>query len=275
MGKSISRPYGFLLDDYNREDISSVYVIGCGGNGSHLVPDLARFLSTLEKPVSLTLIDGDTVEEKNLIRQHFIRADIGRNKAEVLAQRYGAAFDIDIGSVDEFLTKENSRIIFRHLRHPAVIITCTDNLRSRKIVSGMRGDIWIDLGNEETAGQVTFSFLTKPPTKTRKIENRTMFPVPHVFELFPDFDARVKDEREITELSCAEMAAESPEQAGFVNATCAMIAKNWVHALFTGKPITTHQVFFSIDNTFEHRSITKAAIDSWIDQYPRFSKYVV
>lgn len=273
MGKTIQRPFGFQMDE--NQDISTVIVIGCGGNGSHLVPDLARFLSTLENKVPLVLVDGDTVEAKNLIRQHFIKKDIGRNKAEVLAERYANAFDIDVGSMAEYLTEENSRKVFRHLRHPAVIITCTDNLRSRKIVSGMRGDIWIDLGNEESAGQITFSYLTRTPSRLQSIEDRTMFPVPHVFELFPEYEVRLKDEKKITEQSCADMAAAAPEQIGFVNATCAMIAKNWVHALFTRNPIRTNQVFFSIDNTFEHRSITKDAIRFWIDRFTRFSKYTV
>jgi len=275
MAKSLQRSLGFVLDDFARESISKVFVIGCGGNGSHLVPDLARFLSTLEQQVSLVLVDGDTVEEKNLIRQHFIKNDIGRNKAEVLAARYGAAFGVDIGSVSEYLTKENSRRIFNHMRHPAVIFTCTDNLKSRKIVSGMKGDVWIDLGNEESGGQVTFSYLTKTPSRHQEIKDKSNFPVPHVFELFPDYDKRVLKEQDITQQSCAEMAAESPVQAGFVNATCAMLAKNWVHALFTGNPIRTHQVFFSTDNTFEHRSITKETIEGWIERYPRFSKHTI
>lgn len=62
------------------------YVIGAGGVGSWLVPKLIR----LEK--NLILIDGDTLEEKNLDRQLFDRDQIGRNKAKALAERYGAWF---------------------------------------------------------------------------------------------------------------------------------------------------------------------------------------
>lgn len=58
-------------------------VIGCGGVGSWLVPKLAR----LER--ELLLIDGDYLSEKNLDRQFFARADVGRLKAEALVDRYG------------------------------------------------------------------------------------------------------------------------------------------------------------------------------------------
>jgi molybdopterin/thiamine biosynthesis adenylyltransferase len=60
-----------------------LYVIGCGGVGSWLVPKLVR----LKK--ELTLVDGDKLEHKNLDRQLFEESDIGRFKSEALAARYG------------------------------------------------------------------------------------------------------------------------------------------------------------------------------------------
>jgi hypothetical protein len=61
------------------------YLIGCGGGGSHLLPDLVRLVPSDE----IVVIDGDTLEEKNLDRQLFDSKDVGRNKAEALADRYG------------------------------------------------------------------------------------------------------------------------------------------------------------------------------------------
>jgi len=61
------------------------YLIGCGGVGSWLAPVECRLVG----PNNLTLVDGDTLEEKNLDRQLFTRDDIGRNKAEALASLYG------------------------------------------------------------------------------------------------------------------------------------------------------------------------------------------
>lgn len=60
-------------------------VIGCGGVGSWLVPKLAR----LEKQI--LLMDGDILERKNLDRQLFDATDIGKYKAEALADKYLSA----------------------------------------------------------------------------------------------------------------------------------------------------------------------------------------
>src|SRR5437868_5430231 len=61
-----------------------IYIIGCGGVGSAIVPSLCL----LKSPKDLVLVDGDTIEEKNLNRQMFDRKDLGSNKAKALADRY-------------------------------------------------------------------------------------------------------------------------------------------------------------------------------------------
>lgn len=67
---------------------SRIYIIGCGGVGSWLTPSL----TLLTSPQQITLIDMDTLEEKNLDRQLFKPEDIGRSKAEALAERYQCNF---------------------------------------------------------------------------------------------------------------------------------------------------------------------------------------
>lgn len=61
-----------------------IYVIGAGGGGSWLTPALCM----LTEPTNVTVIDGDTLEKKNLNRQLFTEAHIGQNKAEALASLY-------------------------------------------------------------------------------------------------------------------------------------------------------------------------------------------
>jgi molybdopterin/thiamine biosynthesis adenylyltransferase len=60
------------------------YIIGCGGVGSALVPSFCL----LRSPADVTLVDGDVIERQNLNRQMFTAEQIGRNKAQALAERY-------------------------------------------------------------------------------------------------------------------------------------------------------------------------------------------
>jgi PRTRC genetic system ThiF family protein len=269
--RKLENTYGFILDEYELRCINKIFVIGCGGNGSHLVSDLARMISNLDQTIEIILVDGDVVDQGNLGRQHFTEADLGRNKAEVLAVRYGNAYGTPIGFLGEYLSSGNKDSVFTAVGRPQLFISCTDNLRSRKIIAGQRGSIWIDLGNEEVGGQVTFSSLIEPSYRGKRIRNGEAFPTPHVFEIFPEYDQKVKEEVGVEQLSCADMG--SPAQAGFVNVTCAAIAKNYIQALLMRRPIKSFQTFFTIDNSFESRSMTKSAIKYWVEKYKRFAGY--
>lgn len=62
-------------------------IVGCGGVGSWL----ATVLSKMQKPSTILLVDGDTLELKNLDRQLFSESDIGTNKATALSTKLGTA----------------------------------------------------------------------------------------------------------------------------------------------------------------------------------------
>lgn len=83
-----------------------VVMLGAGGTGGHIAPHLYRLLHALDRPVKVIIADGDIVEEKNLVRQNFIAADLGRNKAQVLAERYASAFGIEAQYIPEFIECE-------------------------------------------------------------------------------------------------------------------------------------------------------------------------
>ena len=71
--------------------MQKIVVIGTGGTGTMLLPQMCRYLNSIAehapygKCITIALIDGDTVEKKNLDRQVFIEDDIGANKALVFA----------------------------------------------------------------------------------------------------------------------------------------------------------------------------------------------
>jgi len=267
--RKLEKVYRFKLNDTERRNLRKIVIIGCGGNGSHIVPHVARLVRSLRNDIEMVLIDGDIVEEKNLIRQHFIPTDIGTNKAEVLARRYGNALNVNIGHVPEYLTDASASAMLSNGAR-TLVITCTDNLKSRHLVATKHTGVWIDLGNEKTSGQVSFSNLGGKNWSNKNVPDLTSFAIPHVFELFPEHLTKLKTEKSIEELSCADEAAQSPQQAGFVNLTCSSLAVNYINALFTGLPIGNHMTYFSIENTFEHRSMTKSLLEEWIATHNRF-----
>lgn len=80
--------------------LGGVLVIGCGGTGSHLIPDLARVLHyhPNAEGSSLVVCDGDEVEEKNLERQNLtmpLNSDNHINKALDLATQVRHLKDVE------------------------------------------------------------------------------------------------------------------------------------------------------------------------------------
>jgi len=145
----------------------SIIVFGAGGTGGHIAPNLYRLLYASDRCVKIVIADGDIAEEKNLVRQNFIAADLGRNKAQVLAERYAAAFGMEAHYVPEFIESEaklaelikpavKTSYDYRHHTEGLVIlIGAVDNNKSRqlchKVFKNACNLIYIDSGN---GGQV-------------------------------------------------------------------------------------------------------------------------
>ena len=77
--------------------------LGAGGTGGHVAPHLYRLLYALERPARYIVCDGDIVETKNLVRQNFSPADLGENKARILAERYAKVFGMEAEYVPSFI----------------------------------------------------------------------------------------------------------------------------------------------------------------------------
>ena len=141
-----------------------IVMLGAGGTGGHVAPHLYRLLHTLNRSVKIIIADGDIVEQKNLVRQNFIYADLGRNKAQVLAERYAPAFGMEISYIPEFIENEDTLIEritpdkFRtglysnqHTEELDILIGAVDNNRSRRLCHNVfkksENLIYIDSGN--------------------------------------------------------------------------------------------------------------------------------
>ena len=98
---------------FRKEQPIKVVIIGAGGTGGYIAPHLYRLLRTLGRKVRVILCDGDIVEEKILVRQKFIEADLGENKAQVMAERYSSAFGLETDYISRFIesSEELARLV--------------------------------------------------------------------------------------------------------------------------------------------------------------------
>ncbi|MBQ9720281.1 MAG: ThiF family adenylyltransferase, partial [Oscillospiraceae bacterium] len=131
---------------FSMERPVKIVMLGAGGTGGHIAPHLYRLLYSLERPVRFIICDGDVVEEKNLVRQNFSPADLGENKAKVLAERYSTVFGMETEYVPDFIEDEER---LKKLIEPkewrkgpysdkpvwdqVILIGAVDNNRSRQV----------------------------------------------------------------------------------------------------------------------------------------------
>lgn len=181
----------YSYDDYQ------LLVIGCGGTGSNLLYFLSRFLFNLNKNVLVTLIDADTVEEKNVTRQAFAPADIGENKAKVLANRYMNLLGLKMSYVNRNINSPEDLHQYTNCRNLyPIIIGCLDNIFSRSYLNEYFKHAYqltyLDAGNAEAHGQVVMGV---------KYYGRTILQPTGYY--FPQLIVPEKDESYT--LSCADM----------------------------------------------------------------------
>lgn len=129
--------------------------VGCGGTGGYLALPLSKYVFNGHNETGLRylLVDGDVVEPKNILRQNFFPNDIGKNKAEVIGERYG------IESFPEFFTETTANVVIDSIPSAKIIIGCVDKIAPRKLMYNvMRACpsycVYFDAGNMSQNGQV-------------------------------------------------------------------------------------------------------------------------
>lgn len=273
--------YHFL--DRNLENIN-FFVVGAGGTGGYLIPNLTRQVSLRNENKSglkhtITVIDGDMVERKNLTRQNFVESDIGKNKAAVMAARYGRAFTQEVSYVEEFLStpesltemvRSNLNKKVRNLSQQIVIIDCTDNNKTRLLIkeaadalSRKNNVVFLSSGNEEKAGQVVCSFKMAQPDESRFFLEKTGIlredvraSTPDFFEVFPNTEIDKLPE----EVSCAENAISAPQNIA-TNMTAANILFSYANKLLANEGISELAVFF--DSSIISQRVYRAKLSDY------------
>ena len=237
-----------------------IIMLGAGGTGGHVAPHLYRLLHALDRYTKVIICDGDIVEEKNLVRQNFISADLGKNKAQVLAERYASAFGLEISYVPEFIEDEyRLKNLIRPDRYSlgpysdrteeglAILIGCVDNNRSRQlchhVFKSADNLIYIDSGNGEYTGQVVCGIRRSGKTYYKPIG-----------DVYPD--VLMDTDKFPTELSCAEAAVSAP-QSIVANIMAATAITSYIYNILVLGSIETRSVTFSTKTVNLKPVITK------------------
>lgn len=200
---------------FSKERPVKIVMIGAGGTGGHIAPHLYRLLYALERPVKFIVCDGDIVEEKNLVRQNFTEADLGLNKARVVAERYSDVFGLETSYVPDFiesaekleeLIKPDIRRVSEYssktVTELVILIGAVDNNRSRQlcheVFMNAENLVYIDSGNGEYTGQVVCGIRCRGMTYYKPVG-----------ELYPDMAQA--DDLFPSEVSCADASVSTPQ----------------------------------------------------------------
>jgi len=159
---------------HGRDELdATIVLVGCGGTGGFLAEALCRLL--LDRRASLFLVDPDRVEPANVSRQAFDVADVGRFKAEVLAERLARRFGRQVGySVLPYETRVHAAA-FESASRLGLIIGAVDNSPARRAIAatleerlphttwkGPASILWLDAGNARNSGQVLLGNALQP-----------------------------------------------------------------------------------------------------------------
>jgi len=226
-------------------DVKRILVVGAGGTGSILLPQLARLLLLAENMPELHIADGDSYSESNITRQNFALQYVGENKAKYQAELLVFQMPNIAEKIfyhDEYLSKAD---IDELVIDGTIVVNCVDNLAARKyvedVVCKLDNGAHICCGNELRHGQVQIS--------GRKAGVQF---APTIYERNPDWNS-INDDR--AEMTCEQIATlPSGGQVICSNMTAASIALNFVYQLMFARrsiPNCDQVNFTIIDNGYE------------------------
>jgi len=225
---------------------ATIVLVGCGGTGGFLAEAICRLL--IGRSAQLFLIDMDRVEAHNVARQAFDRNDVGRFKAEVLAERLARRFGREIGySVLPYDRELYAQLFGRPASRLNLLVGCVDNAAARRALASTldahpasygslpsdQTSWWLDCGNGRNAGQVLLG------NATRAESLRGGF-VPHLglCRSLPAPSLQRPDLLDappvpVTATDCAEAVA-TGDQGRTINQIVAAIAGSYIEKLLDG-----------------------------------------
>lgn len=236
----------FLVPD---SDTFTIALVGCGGTGSHIAQGLARLAAHCRDSggpqIVLGFVDGDTVEHKNVGRQLFSEADVGKNKAQVLAGRFSAVFGLQIAAFPEMLGSDRRMASAGY----GILIGAVDSAAGRQALSdqiqkyGWR--LWLDCGNHESSGQVVVG------SEYRRHEMFGALKLPGLCARLPTapvlYGELLKEAPIRPRADCAA-AMQDNAQSLMVNQMMASIALQYLYGIVIKRRLTTFQTVVDLDS---------------------------
>lgn len=216
--------------------VDKVLVIGAGGTGSILLPQLARFLRSEKFGGKLVIADGDSYTDSNANRQQFSLSKIGMNKAEYQALAIVSQLP-DMGDTVEFLSEYLDQAKINELiTDHTIVINCVDNLAARKFVEdrcqSLDNAAHICCGNELSVGQVQISLRKNGKSVT-----------PNIYKQSPNFNSAADDR---SKLDCEGLAAlPGGGQLIAANMMAATLAMNYMVQLANINTVSSGSTFFN------------------------------
>ncbi|MDP3062999.1 MAG: ThiF family adenylyltransferase [Chloroflexota bacterium] len=232
----------YRLDNSMVTGDRTIALVGCGGTGGFVAEGLCRlFRGTRAR---IILVDGDRVEERNLLRQNFYPEELGRFKAQVLAERLAMRFRMPVGYALDPLSSPMEQASGPEWRqmNPGVLVGCVDNALARAAMHhwSERWSLgwWVDVGNGEEFGQVLVG--NRPSGKLAgafRQEDGICTALPRPTDQRPELllppESRNETERNGTVGNCAEAVA-AGEQSPTINLAMAALVLEVVRRIVQG-----------------------------------------
>lgn len=246
---------GYMIDprprDYEGRALpvrydATIVLVGCGGTGGFLADALGRLL--LGRPARLFLVDPDRVEPHNTGRQAFDRREVGRFKAEVLAERLAQRYGREVGyAVEPYDRAPHAGLLGDGLSALALLVGAVDNAAARRALAATLdapGDHdshgwpggrcwWLDLGNARNSGQLLLGNVARPERLRGCFQpdagRCTALPAPHLQR--PDLLVSPPQLRPAPD--CAEAVA-AGDQGATINQATAALAAGVIEQLLAG-----------------------------------------
>lgn len=205
-----------------------VVIVGCGGIGSAILQDLARFLP---HTINIILMDGDVVEGKNLQRQMFSKKHLGRNKAECLAELATGAIGLErIHYRPEYLKRPEQLREITKCYNKIILIGAVDNHPARRVMEQFVWEqqhttapvFYIDCANEIDRGEVVSVYAAAHQ-------------VHGTFRSELDPTVLTDNTADPTTASCAQHLDDGNMQVLYTNRKAAIIAVELVNRFLHGK----------------------------------------